>query len=193
MMTGLQTVGSTLLLVFAGGACGGKGITKVRMPTRANPTSWTFNRSLAAISKCLETGLAADVWGGSAVHPYEPVQMSDKGLEVTLSSNGYGKDSVHSQTYFRDSCPLGVYGKWRVTATTLAPERTRVQVAPLSVHVHNYDCFYIGHPWNCATPVQPSTIEEYRMLVSLGGCLDARDMPAVIQPSGPLPDPSRCE
>jgi hypothetical protein len=185
-----------LLLATTGVAC--SGISETRTLPSSNPTEWTYAKPLAQVSECLKSGrLVADRWGGVTERSYlEPndVRRTARMFETVLDTPGYsGSPPVHSEVYLFRSCPLVLYGSWLLIAEALDPNHTVVKVIPELTEVHNYRCFYIGHPWGCAIPVESTTIEEYRMLFSLGQCLGVRGMPNVAAPSGKPPDPAACE
>ena len=181
-------------------ALGCGGITEVRTIPRPNPMAWAFASPFASVAQCMESVGAepvVDRWGNRAEldrYGDEPEKIrEDNRYDLNLESAGYGRKAVHSEVYLFKTCPLGLYGHWRVRAVARDAEHTRVDVVPKTLHVHNYRCFYIGHPWGCALAVEPSTIEEYRILLALGACLGTSGMPAVVTPSGPVPLPTTCE
>jgi hypothetical protein len=186
-----MTVGVAALAACA--AC--QSITATRLPVRDNPTRWVYSRPLVDVAACLANGmLAADAWGDKTSLKFgsEPLR-NEQSYAVTVESEGYGSAAVRSETYLYRSCPLGIYGEWRITASALSSDSTQVQIVPIKLQVHNYECFYIGHPWGCARDVKPSTVEEYRMLLSLGACLNISSMPTVVQPAGSAPQPNTCQ
>jgi hypothetical protein len=182
-------------LLFLLPACVHSAIT-TRWPARDNPTSWTFARPVDAVTACLEPGaLVADAWGGKTHLELATLidRHPDGTAALTLESEGYGSDAVRSETFLRHRCPLGIYGRWRVAVAPLTAATTQVQIVASALSLHNYDCLEIGHPWGCALPAKTTTVEEYRMLLSLGTCLGVQDMPAVVHPEGPAPEPATCE
>lgn len=100
----------------------------------------------------------------------------------------YGTDSPvgESQVYFKDGQPLIYYADFHIHLTAVGPKRTRVEIftcdssvaagAEKSLTVHRYGNSLI------TANVDPTTVEEYQILLRLGEQLGAKDMPPLIIP-----------
>ncbi|HVZ71380.1 MAG TPA: hypothetical protein VHJ20_03310 [Polyangia bacterium] len=189
------------MLTLAFGAGCTHGVTETRLPAHENPTAWSFARPLDAVAACLRSAtFTADAWEHEAKRALgtDVDHRADGSYAVELESDGYGREVVRSETYLRRACPLGLYGRWRVEAAAQpgaasSDAATRVEVRPLALSLHNYDCSYIGHPAGCAIDAKSSTVEEYRMLLALGACLGVTDMPPVVRPAGAAPRLESCQ
>jgi len=189
-------IGLAALLAGASAAC--SGITETRAPTAENPTTWTYAKPLARVAECLQSKeLVADRWGGKVETSYsqpDDLRQTQRVFEIVLDTPGYaGSPPVYSEVYLFESCPLVLYGSWRFVAEAIDREHTKVSVVPELTEVHNYRCFYIGHPWGCAIGVDSTTIEEYRLLTSLGQCLGEPALPPVVVPQSPVAVPQQCD
>ncbi len=183
-----------ILLATLASACG---VTHTRELPRRNPTQWIYDADVASVAACAQSSLSEPVvtsWNEHAkldkLETERLQEMPGRNNDLVIEADGW-LDGVHSESYLRRSCPLPLYATWRLHLVALG-SRTVVTVET-EAHVHNYDCFYIGHPWGCAIAVDPTSIEEYRLLLALGECLHQPNMPSVVLPPGNKPDPAACE
>jgi hypothetical protein len=178
-----------------------QGLSEVRKLPTKNPRSWTFHASPEIVSRCA-SGISHDIYAdrwGAKVGDYEAVRLIKGGqrqLHNIYLSNDRSRTptpKIHSEVYLLHSCPLPLYAEWHLRIIPEASGQTRIDIKTWGKFVvHNYSCFYIAHAFGCGIPAEYSTIEEYRILKSIGDCVGEQGMPDVIVPTGPIPDPATC-
>lgn len=87
-----------------------------------------------------------------------------------------------SQTYFWLGTPLDYDADYKVTVTPVGESLTEVRVETANAKVDVGPVFTIGHGGELARPVQPTTVEEYRFLLTIGCIVGETGMPRVQLP-----------
>jgi hypothetical protein len=103
----------------------------------------------------------------------------------------YGTDSPvgESQVYVRNSKPLIYYADFHIHLTSLAPDKTRVEILTYdSVVVVGVEKSWSPHGTSfIAVKVDPTTVEEYQILLRIGEQLGAKRMLPISVPTPQSP------
>lgn len=100
-----------------------------------------------------------------------------------LYLHSFGTPINSSYVYFGGGKPLRYRAEFQLHLTALGPDRTRVSVITHKPTVINGSkcCGLHGYVSN-DVPVEPTTIEEYKILLFLGRLLGTQDMPSLRLP-----------
>jgi hypothetical protein len=156
-----------------------------------NPTAWTFDVSMADVKKAITASFADFEWLGMVLAFKEDGSMFAEGV---LSKPGNENDAYlynhhkpirASAVYCRDGKGLEYLAEFQLHLTSLQERRTRVEVI-----THKPEVIAGMTPgWlsphgsaNIYVRVEPTSIEEYEILLRLGSTLDAKGMPALVPP-----------
>jgi hypothetical protein len=97
---------------------------------------------------------------------------------------GGGASVGESKTYFKDDQPLIYYADFHIHLTAIGPRKTRVDIFTYdSSVVTGVDESWSPHgPALICASVDPTTIEQYQILLKVGENLGAKDMPSLVTP-----------
>lgn len=99
----------------------------------------------------------------------------------------YGTDSPvgESQVYFKDGQPLIYFADFHIHITAVESRKTRVEIFTYDSSVNTS----VNAPWSPAhgrsfvyVKVNPTTIEQYQILLGIGKQLGKNDMPPLVTP-----------
>lgn len=154
-----------------------------------NPTSYVFHVSADKLTD------AAWDWSQN------PRCSNDEGLTVHLTTKSFffQRGAPHddtkkkqlamdppywqkSQTYFWLGTPLDYDADYDVRVTPVGESLTEVRVETTNAKVDIGPVFTIGDSGDLTRPVQPTTIEEYRFLLTLGCIAGETGMPPLQLP-----------
>lgn len=89
-----------------------------------------------------------------------------------------------SQVYFKNGQPLIYYADFHIHVTAVSPKKTRVDISTYDSSV----AVGVDENWSPRGPslievdVDPTTIEEYQLLLNIGKQLGAAEMPPLVLP-----------
>jgi hypothetical protein len=104
----------------------------------------------------------------------------------------YGTDSPvgESQVYFKDGQPLIYFADFHIHLTAVDPRRTRVEIFTYDSSVNSG----LYAPWSPAqgrsfiyVKVDPTTVEQYQILLRIGEQLGTKDMLQLVTPGSDSP------
>ena len=102
----------------------------------------------------------------------------------------YNSDApVESQVYFKDAQPLIYYADFQIHLTAIGQHKTRVEIFTYDSNVGTG----IDERWSPHGPklirvvVEPTTVEEYQILLRIGEKLGTKDMPPLVIPKTDSP------
>jgi hypothetical protein len=89
-----------------------------------------------------------------------------------------------SQVYFKDGQPLIYYANFHIHLTVVSPQKTRVEIfTDDSSLAAGLDKSWSPHgPALIFVKVDPTTIEQYQILLGIGEQLGTKDMPQLVTP-----------
>lgn len=87
-----------------------------------------------------------------------------------------------SDMYFFSGKPLDYDADYQVVVTPLSDSMIQVRVETTNSHVDIGPVFSVGHAGNLGKPVKPTTIEEYRFLLTVGCIVGETGMPPLELP-----------
>jgi len=103
----------------------------------------------------------------------------------------YATDSPvgESQVYFRNGLPLIYYADFHIHLTSVAAQKTRVEILTYdsSVVTRADEGWWRHGPAFISVNVDPTTVEEYQILLRIGAQLGTKDMPELVVPGPSSP------
>jgi hypothetical protein len=153
-----------------------------------NPTSYVFDASVAEIHAVLKKRAVRCC--GKAIEFKDNALFSGSILRSPGNENDAYIHNFHdpigaSAIYFAVGNPLPYICEFHLHITAINPRATRVVVVAQNPEVIRGLSWWglHGSPANIYKSVEPTTIEEYRILLELGSSLTAADMPQLAMPT----------
>lgn len=187
------------LILTVPGCEGSKNTIEKRTIPQNNPTTYEFDASIENVKNAIQ-----EVRGSN----WEDVQKPYEGAEIAWKTNGnpfavkifsnpknendaflFGMGAAvgKSPVYMKDGEDLTYYADFQIHITAVTPSRTRVEIFTYDSHVQAGTEW---HPYAQAgifLEVEPTSIEEYQILLDIGNRLGATDMPKLIMPDSGSP------
>jgi hypothetical protein len=180
-------------LVLTG--CGAGKITIQERPLpRRNPTAYEFDAPIDAVKTAIN-GARGENWrDAQKIHeggflawrndnsPFTKDVFTKPGNESDAYLYGLGAAVGKSQVYLKDGEELRCYADFHIHLTSITGSRTRVEILTYDARVHagtEWHPFARAGIW---VGVDPTSIEEYQILLDLGKQLGVQDMPKLITP-----------
>lgn len=177
-----------------------------KLLSRRNPTAYVFGDTLENVHGAIQRAFAEHFWKDA-----EPVDQASKDPDSPFGAKLVWRESViaalcdgvfekqenandaflfgmplafgKSQIYFKNDLPLTYFADFHIHLTPIGPSKTRVEI-------------FTYHPWVSAgldpsapegpayimVDVEPTTIEEYGILLKIGQQLGVKNMPELIVP-----------
>jgi len=142
-----------------------------------------------SLSQTLQlSGSASLLWKGDADSLANGL-LTKSGNENDAYVWGGGRPVGESQTYFKDGHPLIYFADFHIHLTATSPQKTRVEVTAYgSSVVTGLDKSWSPHgPSLIFVTVEPSTIEEYQILLKVGEQLGTKNMSPLVTPGTDSP------
>lgn len=183
------------LVVIVVGCEGGKNTIEERSMPQKNPTTYEFDASLDAVKAAI-TAARGEGWNDAQLHgggelawkkdgnPFaskvfeDPRNENDAYLGIACYAYAVG----NSQMYLKDGNELSYYADFQIHLTQNGASRTRVEIIAKNSRVL---AGTESHPFARAgifLDVDPTSIEDYQILLDIGKQLGDRDMPKLILP-----------
>lgn len=161
-------------------------ISEKQLPQK-NPTEYVFDAPIADMREAMREAFASGYRGMHIVYP----ETNDPVLSGFLSEPGNENDAYmynwhtpigESPIYFRRGRPLPYLAKFHIHVTVISDAQTRVQIFTQNPEVIAGERPGI-HGWaHNYVSVEPTTIEEYEILLRIGAELGASEMPELWLP-----------
>jgi hypothetical protein len=142
-----------------------------------------------SLSQTLQlSGSASLLWKGDADSLAKGL-LTKPGNENDAYVCGDGRPVGVSQTYFKAGQPLIYFADFHIHLTAASPQKTRVEVTAYeSCVVAGLDKNWSPHgPSLISVAVEPTTIEEYQILLKVGEQLGTKNMPPLVTPGPDSP------
>jgi hypothetical protein len=186
-----------ILVLFCGlVGCQSKYIIEERVLPRRNPTTHEFNYPIGKVKEAIEK-VRGSKWHDDQKLHERPV-LAWKGTENPFATKifddpknendaflcgvGLGESVGKSNVYLKDGQQLTYYADFQIHLTSISPDQTRVEIKTFDSHVLAGTEW---HPFAVAgiyLVVEPTSVEEYEILLDIGKQLDVLDMPTLIFP-----------
>ena len=151
---------------------------EARPLSKRNPTSYVFHVSRQEARQAVVRALG-DRWRGMS---FDPQATPDGSIHLQSFHDPIGKSPV----YFADGRPLDYLAEFTIEVVERGPGESEVQVTTLRPEVINGRGFGVGSCGpgfaNRYVPVEPTSIEEYELLLRVGAALHEKGMPALLLP-----------
>ena len=136
-----------------------------------------------ALTEALRWQGADLIWKGEA-DVLTRGALAKPGTENDAYLSGGGTCVGESKTYFKDDQPLIYFADFHIHLTALDERKTRVEIfAYGSYVVTGLDESWSPHgPSLISAEVDPTTIEQYQILLDIGRQLGAKEMPPLLTP-----------
>jgi hypothetical protein len=170
----------------------------VHLPARGNPTAYTFHEPVDTIQAAIRKNLWAfgryeeipDHYG-LPLTAYEkrnshivPVLM-EPGNELDIALINLGRPYQRSRVYRMGGVCLPLQGWFHLHISAVDANTSRVEIWPrdLEVIVGVTSGFLDPHgPENIYVEVPSTSVEEYEILLAIGGAVGERNMPGICYP-----------
>ena len=143
-----------------------------------NPTSYVFPVSPDEADKAVVEVLRRRDWRGLPRH--------FEGMGGTFHLQNFHDPIGKSAVYFAKGEPLDYLAEFRIDILERGPKESEVKVTTLQPEVINGKKFGFGSCGpgfaNRYVPVEPTSIEEYELLLKIGAALKTKGMPALLLP-----------
>jgi hypothetical protein len=115
--------------------------------------------------------------------------LAKPGTENDAYLSGGGTCIGESKTYFKDDQPLIYFADFHIHLTALDERKTRVEIFTYGSYVvTGLDESWSPHgPSLISAEVDPTTIEQYQILLDIGRQLGAKEMPPLLTPGPDAP------
>ncbi|MEQ1935927.1 MAG: hypothetical protein ABL962_18890 [Fimbriimonadaceae bacterium] len=180
--------------------CGGSGVSiEERTLSVRNQTNYEFNASIDAVITAVinargeQWNLAQPAFQGAQLawrgdgSPFAKKAFIGSSTNVAAFLYGMGNSVGTSKVYLKDSNELRYYADFNIQLTPVDTSRTRVDIITQKSQV------LAGTEWHpyaragIFVTVEPTSIEEYQILLDIGKQLGIQDMPQMILPDTNAP------
>jgi hypothetical protein len=163
-----------------------------------NPVTYDFDASIGQVQAAIKQA-RGEGWqdtqnagnGGELIWKSDGNPFAKKIFDDPKNQNdaylcGMGDAVGKSRVYFKDREALTYYADFQIHLTAISASKTRVQIVTFDSRVK------AGSEWGpfvragVFLTVEPTTIEEYQLLLDIGKQMSQSDMPQMF-----LPDPSK--
>ncbi len=148
-----------------------------------NPTEYIFDKNSFQIKKAIKTCLGKYQINGLALYLKEDNRFEILNI-IENENDAYLRtfiDYMDSKVYFKKNNPLKYTADFHIHLDSLAPNKTRVTVITINPRIITGIKPGIGDNFTFGSSnfksVQPSTIEEYEIILKIGKELGQQGMP----------------
>lgn len=165
--------------------------TYVHLPmTRQNPTSYKFNANIRDIKKVINLNFNRLEYKVMSLAFFE----DDNPFSENIFTNPvnkydaylYSHNLINSSVYYKDSKPLLYSVSFHIHLDSVSNNQTIVTINTINPEVIVGTKFGFSDNLRIRTAdfrkVEPSTVEEYEILLKIGTALTEKDMPPLIKP-----------
>jgi hypothetical protein len=179
------------LFIFLLGSCNSP-IIQLTLPQK-NPTFYLFNSNISNVKKAINSSFNNFEFYRMILSFKEDSNPFSEEIFIDPINNKdaylYSFDLLNSSIYFKDSKPLLYDVSFHIHLDSIDNCHTNVTVITIHPKV------VVGTKFGLADnlkiriadfrKVEPSTVEEYQILLRIGNALDEKQMPPLIMPSTP--------
>jgi hypothetical protein len=156
-----------------------------------NPTVYVFNATIPKVRECLK-GKGHFKLRDKLFHvafkeddsPFaRPIFDSEQNKHDAFLYN-FHEPIGPSEVYFKGNEPLLYFAHFHIHLERVGPEQTKVEAISVGskvIHGRKFSIHALGMI-NDYMDVEPTTIDEYRILLKIGSCVGQEGMPKIIVP-----------
>jgi hypothetical protein len=155
-----------------------------------NPTIYTFNSNTIEVRKVIKLNFSILEFKGMSLAFFEDNNPFSKDIfKNPVNKNDaylYSFDLFNSSIYYKDSKPLLYSASFHIHLDSIDNNHTTVTINTIHPKVLVGKKFGLRDNLRIRTAdfrdVEPSTVEEYEILLKIGTAIDEKDMPKLIMP-----------
>jgi hypothetical protein len=179
------------LFIFLLGSCSSP-IVQLTLPQK-NPTFYLFNANISDVKKVINSSFNnLEFYSMFLTFKENSDAFSE---EIFIDPNNkddaylYKHNLINSSIYFKDTKPLLYSVSFQLHLDSIDNNHTSVTINTIDPSVVVGLKFGLADNWGVRIAdfriVEPSTVEEYQILLRIGNALEEKQMPPLIMPSNP--------
>jgi len=161
----------------------------LKMPVK-NPTAFTFNANMSEVKKAIKLNFSKLEFNDMILRFKENSNsFSEDIFKIEANKNDaylYTNQHINSSLYFKDTIPLYYLTSFHLHIDSIDDNHTLVTINAIEPQIITgfeflglQGAFYRKPDIRL---VEPSTVEEYEILLRIGNALGEKGMPAIIMP-----------
>ena len=159
-------------------------------PSFKNPTTYIFNANIDEIKNIISSNFSKYNFNGMILRTLDNNNTFSEAIFNNPNNKNdaylYSHDLINSSIYYKDSKPLLYSVSFHIHLDSIDKNHTSVQVNSMHPEVIVGTKFGFSDNMKLRTAdfrkVEPSTVEEYQILLIIGNSLKDRNMPTLIMP-----------
>jgi hypothetical protein len=185
-----------LAVIFASGCRQNKYVIDEKVLQSNNPTSFVFNATIPEVQNAVRCVRGIDWLAAQKLHeggqllwksdsnPFAEIIYTNKANDNDAYISYMGNSVGESTIYFKDGSPLTYYADFQIHIVSNSPTKTVVSIKTFDSHIlAGIEWHPVGQAGIFLT-VEPTSIEEYQILLDIGKQLECKEMPNLTLPSG---------